>query len=352
MTDVWERPLSGAWVAPARRWTVVVASALFLAPAGVFAAVSDVSARSNGERQVVVGPWNDGTLLMASVVASVVLLAVIVIAVPAPRWWLLLLVPLRVLAVAAALLGGVVLALADESVTPIVADGCDTGYVVSERAFLRASSGEVLRLDGVIGTWVTATRVDNGHKPFAERSYLAVTDGTTVRVRHTARNASDGVSTADDPQFVLPRIRFAAGCGLAGGEPAVPSADPWHPDPDEGPIESVASDTRERVAAMAALTVDAAEGTAVDATGSPVRPPAASELPCDGTTGVELVFATDDNAASYAAILGAWSAAGYAPDRAMQEDIRDDGTVRLSARDRTTIDGMLHLRIGGPCVTR
>ena len=103
---------------------------------------------------------------------------------------------------------------------------------------------------------------------------------------------------------------------------------------------------------MAALTVDAAEGTAVDATGSPVRPPAASELPCDGTTGVELVFATDDNAASYAAILGAWSAAGYAPDRAMQEDIRDDGTVRLSARDRTTIDGMLHLRIGGPCVTR
>ena len=68
-------------------------------------------------------------------------------------------------------------------------------------------------------------------------------------------------------------------------------------------------------------------------------------------TGVELVIATDDNAASYAAILDAWSAAGYASDSAMQEYIRSDGAVRLSARDRTTIDGMLHLGIGGPCVT-
>lgn len=324
---------------------------MFLAPVAVFTAALNVSVRSDGEQQVVVGTWNGDTLLMSSVVASVVLLAVIVSAVPAPRWWLLLFAPLRVLAVAAALLGGAALTLADESVTPIVADGCGTGYVVSERAFLLASSGEVLRLDGVVGTRVVSTNVDDGHKPFQQRSYVAIAGGDTLRVWHTFKSAAEGVSASAVPQFVVPRLAFASGCGLAGGEPVVPTTAPWRSDADEEPSESAPSDTRERVAAMAALTVDTVEGTAVDAAGSPIRVPKAAELACDGTTGVDLTFATADNAASYAAILAAWTAAGYASDRAMQEDIRSDGAVRLSARDRTTIDGMLHLRIGGPCVT-
>ncbi len=100
---------------------------------------------------------------------------------------------------------------------------------------------------------------------------------------------------------------------------------------------------------MAALTVQAAQGTTVDAGGSPVRAPSASELPCDGRTGVDLAFSTDDNAASYEAILAAWDAAGYSSDRAMQEDLRYDGVVRLSARDRTTIDGLVHVSLTAEC---
>lgn len=299
-------------------------------------------------QQVVVGSWNGDMIAMVCVVASIVLFAVIVIAVPAPRWWLLLLVPLRVGGVAAVFLSGFGLVLTDESATPIVADGCDTGYVVSESAFLFGASGEVLRLDGAIGTRVVRTTVDDGHKPFQQRSYIAVDEGDVVRVRHTVESVRDPMAAS----FVLPRLSYRTGCGLAGGEPQAASetAGPtFDADAGEGPAPSAPHDSREQVARMAALTVESAVGTAVDATGAPLRVPSAAELPCEGTTGVELVFATEDNESSYAAILGAWTAAGYASDRAMQEDIRYDGTVRLSARDRTTIDGMLHLHLGGAC---
>ncbi|MBD3941897.1 hypothetical protein IF188_09345 [Microbacterium sp. NEAU-LLC] len=65
-----------------------------------------------------------------------------------------------------------------------------------------------------------------------------------------------------------------------------------------------------------------------------------------------LQLATGDNADSLTAILGAWDAAGYLPDRVMQEDIRDSTTLpieRTSIRDRTTIDGLPHLEVMGAC---
>lgn len=347
VTDAWTLPLSDRRLFSARRLIAVVAGVLSLPAAGVAVAVMLVPARSDGVEQVILGSLPGDVLATRSVVASIVLLTVLVIAVPAPRWWLMLLVPLRVVGIAASVLGGVGAGLADDSATPIVADGCETGYVVNESAFLFAASGEVLRMDGVIGSRVARTTVDDGHKPFLSRSYLAVAEGDTLRVWQTVDSVFESLTTSSEPAFVLPRLSYQTGCGLAGGEPRV--AQPQTFDDEEGPRQSVVGDSREQVSRMAALTVESAVGSAVDAAGAPIRVPSASELPCDGTTGIDLVFATDDNESSYAAILDAWSAAGYAADRAMQEDIRDDGTVRLSARDRTTIDGMLHLQLGGAC---
>ncbi|MDQ1084312.1 MULTISPECIES: hypothetical protein [Microbacterium] len=350
MTDVWEISLSDARMRRVRRWTAVAAAVLSLVAVAVGVIVLSVSVRSDGLQQVIVGSWNGDGLFTASIAASAVLLAVTVIAVPGRRWWLLLLVPLRVTAVVAALLGGLGLALTDESATPIVANGCETGYVVSERAFLFAASGDVLRMDGIIGTRVDRTTVDDGHKPFQNRSYIAVADGDVVRVWHTVESVWNNLDTRDEPMMVLPRLTSATGCGLAGGAPMSPSPAPVAAGPDEGPeAVSAPSDTRERLARMAALTIDASNGTAVDAAGAPVRAPAADELPCEGATGVTLVFSTDDNDASYEAILDAWTAAGFASDRAMQEDLRSDGVVRLSARDRSTIDGMLHFDLSADC---
>ncbi len=100
---------------------------------------------------------------------------------------------------------------------------------------------------------------------------------------------------------------------------------------------------------MVQLTIDAAEAPVTDTEGVPVTAPAASDLPCDGTTAYDLAIRTDDNAASYAAILDAWTAEGYAEDRAMQEDLRDNGVVRLSARDRSSIDGLMHFSLTADC---
>jgi len=52
---------------------------------------------------------------------------------------------------------------------------------------------------------------------------------------------------------------------------------------------------------------------------------------------------------AYAAILAAWDAEGYAKDRAMQEDLRGNSVVRLSARDRSSIDGLLHVSLTTEC---
>ncbi len=100
---------------------------------------------------------------------------------------------------------------------------------------------------------------------------------------------------------------------------------------------------------MVQVTLDAATAPVSDANGALVVAPAASDLPCDGTTGIALAFATGDNAISYASILSAWDAAGFSADRAMQEDLRYNGVVRLSARDRSSIDGLLHFSLTADC---
>ena len=352
MTDDVGTPDGDRRAGTARRRTVVVASLLYLAVVAVLVLVWAVSARSEGREQVVIVPWTDAVLVGAGIMASVVLLSVIVFAVPARRLWWALLVPLRVVAIGAVALGSLALSLMDESATPIVADGCETGYVVSERAFLFAASGTVLRMDGLIGTPVDHTRVDDGHKPFEQRSYIAVAQGDTVRVWNTFESASEPLSTSSEPSFVLPRRTTETGCGLAGGiDPAArpsPTASTDIP-ALEGPLPSPVGDARQQLAHMAEVTLRASTGTPRDAAGSPVRAPTADELSCDGPTGVDLTFSTGDNASSYAAILAAWDAEGYSADRAMQEDLRDNGVVRLSARDRSTIDGLLHFSLSADC---
>ncbi|WP_394685962.1 hypothetical protein [uncultured Microbacterium sp.] len=42
-------------------------------------------------------------------------------------------------------------------------------------------------------------------------------------------------------------------------------------------------------------------------------------------------------------------AEGSSADRAMQEDLRDNGVVRLSARDRSSIDGLMHFSLTADC---
>lgn len=344
-------PVAERGVSAGRRRTAVVASLAYLVFAGVILVIMPISVDSAGGREVVVGPWTGGVLVAACLMASTVTLSVIVFAVPARGWWWVLLGPLRAIVAAAAVVAAFGFTLTDESVTPIVANGCETGYVVTERSFLFLAAGEVRRVEGVIGTSVGSTSVDDGHKPFQEQSYIAVTSGDTLRIWNTFDNAWERLSTSTEPAFVLPRLVDETGCGLAGGVVAArPSASPSPvATVDEGPAPAPVSDSRDEIARMAQLTIEAAGTPMSDAEGVPVTAPAASDLPCDGTTSHDMTVRTDDNTSSYAAILDAWSAEGYSRDRAMQEDLRYNGVVRLSARDRSSLDGLMHFSLTADC---
>lgn len=313
---------------------------------GIIVGVRALSAQGEGETEVIVGSWDGWHITFVAVLASTVAFFVLVCAIPAPRWWLALFLPLRFFSFCAILPAGFLAAVAAEStVAPLLANGCTTGYVVRESAPWRHTTIDVLRTDGLVATVVDSGFRRGGERPYADGDYRVDVDGDILRVRTYPSSL---------PSFELPVLVASprGACGPTGDRAVRPttSITPTPPPPsDEGLAPAPVSDSREEIARMAQLTIDAAEAPVTDAEGLPVNAPAASDLSCDGTTGFALAIRTDDNAASYAAILDAWTAEGYAEDRAMQEDLRYNGVVRLSARDRSSIDGLMHFSLTADC---
>jgi len=313
---------------------------------GVIVGVRAVSGQGDDTAEVLVGSWDGRQITFVSVLASTVVFFVIVCAIPARRWWLAVFLPLRFLAFCAILPAGFLAAVVSENtIVPLMANGCSTGYVVRESTPWRHTTIDILRPDGFVATAVDSELRRGGEHPFAEGDYRVDMDGDTLRVR---------TYPSGTPSFALPVVLdMGERCGPTFGREspstAPPTTAPPLPDSDEGPAPAPVSDSRDEIARMVQLTIDAAEAPVTDTEGVPVTAPAASDLPCDGTTAYDLSVRTDDNAASYAAILDAWTAEGYAKDRAMQEDLRYDGVVRLSARDRSSIDGLMHFSLTADC---
>lgn len=123
------------------------------------------------------------------------------------------------------------------------------------------------------------------------------------------------------------------------------------------PTPFTADDSRAGITEMVNTSFDAAVGPVTDASGSTLSPDSIAPIATAcGETGSQLslsvAFKTQDNARSLAQILHAWDTAGYAPDRAMQEDIRYSESLpiaRMSIRDRTTIDGLIHMNLTTRC---
>ncbi|MBB2975792.1 hypothetical protein FHX49_001359 [Microbacterium endophyticum] len=117
------------------------------------------------------------------------------------------------------------------------------------------------------------------------------------------------------------------------------------------------SDAYDEMTRMLRATLEAAAPPVVGENGAPltvdqVEVDAASCGEDGSQLSAALTLSTGDNAASLSAILGAWDRAGYLPDRAMQEDLRYSTTLpleRMSIRDKTTIDGYIHIAITSAC---
>jgi len=348
--DLASPPPNAASVSRSRRLVILVATALFVVSIGVLVGVRAVSGQDDDTTEVLVGPWDGRQITFAAVLASTVSFFVLVCAVPALRWWLAVFVPLRFLAFCAILPAGFLAAVVSENtVVPLMANGCATGYVVRESTPWRHTTIEVLRADGLVATTVDRESRRGGEHPFADGDYRVDVNGDTLRVR---------TYPSGTPSFTLPVVEMPReSCGPSDGRElqptpstTAPSASaPFLTDSDEGPAPAPISDARSEATRMAQLTFDAAEAPVTDTAGVPVSVPAASELPCDGTTAIALDIRTADNAASYAAILAAWDAEGSSADRAMHEDLRYNGSVRLSARDRSSIDGLMHFLLTADC---
>lgn len=147
---------------------------------------------------VLIGDVTGFQVAYFSVVVGLGALAAFVLLAPAPRWWLYLAVPVSAMGIALAILltviGGPL--VADTKVTPLVAEGCATGYIAIE------PSGGGGSFIGVRDGWrvisVQQFAGDDFSRPFAAGDYLARDSDGEVAVWHEGEPSS--------PVFSFPQL--------------------------------------------------------------------------------------------------------------------------------------------------
>ncbi len=188
----------------------------------------------------------------------------------------------------------------------------------------RAKSGTWLAIGGTFATMFALTLV------------FACVSGSSVMNRLADRAAGEVRNSSLDAFRFIP----------------APSPTPTTP-----PL--TASDVRARMYEMVGVTLDAS-GTVFGAdrqmlTVDTVDIVANACAETGSGLSVELSMTgahSDDNAAILQRILAAWDAAGFAHDRAMQQDIRYseiDPVKTMTIHDKTTIDGLIHMSMQGRC---
>lgn len=353
MSDVAYDPL----LTVRRRRSILLVLGLTLGLAMVVVAtVLAVSDLSGGERGILVGDLTSDRIGGVALVACFGSIAAGLCLIPVSGWVLAVLVLARVVAIGATLLTVFAWWMTSSvSVVPLMSEGCDTGYLVEERSFMFAATGTVYRREGLLITRVERTSADDGYHPFADNAYVAVDDGTSIQVWYNGIHTYEGgaVSTFGEPAFTIPTLTRATEPHC---EPEAGSA-PLGMLPSPAPSTPPVADSRASLQEMLAVSVVAAVAPVVDAAGRAIDLPGLTPIStaCAETgaqLGTALSFRTPDNAQSVRQILAVWDAAGYAPDRAMQEDIRYSNTLpvaRMSIRDKSTIDGLIHMSLTTTC---
>lgn len=301
-----------------------------------------------------IGTLNSDRLGGLALITALGALAVGLCVIPVARTWLLLLIPARIAAIGATGLVGILWVLTSSAtVVPLVAAGCETGYVVEEESFLLAGWGTVYRRDGLLVTTADQFTADDGYHPFADGAYAVVDTGDSLHVWYSFvfDYSAAPVSTDRDPDFVLPKLTDRTlSCGVSTGARAPIPPAPTAPAYD-------ADEAQEGLQDMVAASLDAAIGPVHDSAGRLLDPDELSVVSAacgeNGTqSGLGITFATADNGFSLARILQVWDAEGYSADRAMQEDIRYSDALpveKMSIRDSSTIDGFIHMQVTSQC---
>lgn len=333
-----------------RRRLVRIAGGAFACATAIAVFTIIVDRASGGTASVLLGPLDEQTILSGAMLVAFVAIVVGLWGVGGPRRMLpFTIVGILAATVAALTAGFFSLVSVDVSLTTVVEDGCDSGYVVVERQLLLGSSGTIYRKDGpLVSTIAGRVSGNNAHQPFAAGDYTATRNGSTLLVRYRPNPGGTAVQL-----FVPAVVDRESACGLTDPDPG------GRPQPSASaapPLTPSAMDDEIRRLVDASLS--ASTGAAVDAGGAPIDPSTVTPVraPCTHGSGVQLqvdlAFRTDDNAASVVRILEVWDDAGYSADRSMQEDIRysaSNAVARMSIRDKTSVDGLVHLTIVSAC---
>ena len=256
-----------------------------------------------------------------------------------------------------ALVGGAVVAVLSVGliclfVAFVVVFGVSTGYSAPDTAAGWAAA--IAEAIGVLSFGITVSTIG---------LILAATVSVTLaRTRHrTGRNGAALCAALFAATLLFAviggsaQLRDIAARAEAAAVEVGPIPVPWA---DPTPETLTYAQAHSEVSKMVRLSLDAAVGAVVAADGRPVD--AGVIIPEMSACGeartklsVTLSVRTEDNARSLQRILAAWTAAGYATDRAMQSDIRYSDSLpveSLTIRDSSTIDGLIRLQILSQCL--
>lgn len=330
----------------ARRVTAWGACAALILAVAVIFVVLAVDRGSRTEGTVLVGAADTAQIVVSAFISACLAAAILSSAVRGRNHReLAILVAARVTSVGALLLTLPLLVLAtldSPTVTPIIDDGCETGYVAREQDMHLGVSSTIYRQVGLRAEAVGSVRSDGGFRPFADGAYRLARTSEGWRVSTAPTDGAAIRPLVREDILLTARADFQGRCGIA-----VAAYDPTPTPIAPAPEPPALDDARAALSTMVEVSLDAAVGPLASPDGArPTSTTTSSSCGYGAVTEMTIVeMTTGDNASSVERILEAWDAAGYRSARAIQVVLRYNSLITLELRDTTTSDGYLRMTV-------
>jgi len=202
VNEVAETQLERSGPSPTRKRPIRVAvlvgcGVVLLTCAAIFIGVTSITSDSV---DLLIGSTFGWQISNCAAIVGGAAATVAVFTVQARRWWLILAIPARIIAGAVLILGLLLPFFMESRVTPILVNGCPSGYLAIEPH--RGSSWNSIGvLDGIYIRTVETFFADDFGRPFQAGAYRTDQHGKVIDVAYDGGGA--------DPAFTLPTISSA-----------------------------------------------------------------------------------------------------------------------------------------------
>ncbi|WP_270353145.1 hypothetical protein [Microbacterium testaceum] len=169
-------------------------AALFLMCVAIYGGIASIT---SGSTDVLIGNTFGWQIRFYALLVGWAAATVAVFTVRCRAWWLLLAIPARVIAIGVLFVGFLLLPLTSSQVTPVMIDGCLSGYLAAEPNGL-SPEGSIGVRDGLFFQTVQTFTGDDFARPFVSGAYSAEQRGEVIDIAYAGGSA--------DPAFTLPAI--------------------------------------------------------------------------------------------------------------------------------------------------